>query len=410
MELSILFAIVPLVISYFAFYISKKAKQINIRKLIFYRKAYRIILELTCILFVIYISSSSVIAYALIAIYLFYFRWTIPWFKPIYNHTVIDEIDSFILYLRSFQDDRSNKFGLSERKIVKLLNRIFPVYAVGSPTELLPAAGAKRIYIADDWQNKIEVLADKAKFILLKISETENFLWECKLCFQKYDLDKLIFFCTSDTKNVYNKFQNLVKTSFCIDLPDYDSSLTKDFFIYFVNGVAVLQDYSFKKNNNIESIAIRFLDDHPKLNEENERYLKNKKKLFLKLFSLKKDKSIDKDLQKWSWAGFLLGWRLPNNYSYGTYLLFIFMEMFPALFISIIEHYLTENNIALIIMFVVLQLTIMCFWGYNGSKLSWLSKQWDGKKYFQRIQKKWNIAGIIILTLLILVQALDLKI
>ncbi|MCL2510430.1 MAG: hypothetical protein FWF09_00075 [Bacteroidales bacterium] len=380
-----------LLIFYFAFIISKNAKQIKIQRLIFYRKVYLILLEIFCILVVLSISYFFIL---LLVVYLLWIRWKIPWFKPIYDYKVIDEIDSFILYLRSFKDDRTNRFSLNEKKIVKLFNRIFSVYAVGCPTELLPAAGAKRIYIADDWKNQVEKLIHKAKFILLKISNTEHFLWESRLCIQNFGSDKLIFFCTADTKAAYKSFQIFLKNSFNIDIPSYDTSKTNNFFIYFKNGIAVLQDFGFNKNNNVKSIAMRFLDDHEEINEENEMLLKRNKGLFLKLFSLKKDKTIDKDLQKWNWGSFFVTWRIPNNYHLGTWLLFYLIEVLTIISANINTWFLT------------LVLVIAFFWGYNGSKISYLSKRWDGKKYFQRNMKKWNIAGIIVLIIVILNTAM----
>ena len=410
----LIIALLLLLFFYFAFLISKNAKQINIRNLIFYRKAFIIVLE---IFFVSFLLSLRLDGLSIFVIFFYvFFRWKIQLFKPIYTHKVVDEIDSFILYLRSFKDDRKNKFSLNERKIVKVFNRIFPVYAVGCPTELLPAAGAKRIYIADDWQNQVEKLVHKAKFILLKISDTEHFLWESKLCIQNIGTDKLIFFCTQDTKSAYDSFQVFLKTSFNIDIPSYDVSSTKNFFIYFKGGIAVRKDYS---SGNVESIAMSFLDDHPKINEENEELLKRENGLFLKLFSLKKDKSIDRDLQKWNWSAFFLTWRTPGNYPYSTFALFFIIEFLVIFLFKIdslpmyleIQYYhptlfsLIENSI-----FFVFPLYIIycCFWGYNGNKLSWLSKRWDGKKYFKRVREEWNIAGIIILVINIIGLLLEI--
>jgi hypothetical protein len=389
-----LIALVLLLIFYFAFLISKNTEHIKIQKLIFYRKVYLVLLEIFCILVICSIHFRFVL---LLGIYLFWLRWQITWFQPIYGYKVIDELDYFILYLRSFKDDRKNRTSLNEKKIVKVFNRIFSVYAVGCPTELLPAAGAKRIYIADDWKNQVEKLAYKAKFILLKVSDTEYFLWESRLCIQNFELDKLIFFCTSDTKRAYESFQIFVKDSFKINLPSFDISRTHNFFIYFKNGIAVLQDFDFNKSHNVESIAKCFLDDHDDINEENELLLKRNKGLFLKLFSIKKDARIDQDLQKWSWGGFFWEWRLPNNYLFFTGILFWAIELLPALFLYSIDLYLG----------IGVELLIRCFWGYNGNKLSYLSKRWDGEKYFKRSMKTWSIAGFVIVLIVILVSVRD---
>lgn len=221
-----------------------------------------------------------------------------------------------------------------------------------------------------------------------------------------------MFFCTQDAADAYDKLQDFIKITFNIDLPNYNLSLTENFFVYFVNDVAVLQDYSLSEsfivdlnngvpvlhdyppniNIGIESVVIQFLKDHPRLNEENEIYLKNKENLFSKLFSLEKDDNVDEELQKWSWGAFILGWRLIDNGSHWMWIIrkeyrkFVLVEMLIGFFLPFS---------------VILLLPLMCFWGYNGRKLYWLSKRWSGKKYFQQLQRKRNIAGIIMLILYI---------
>jgi hypothetical protein len=204
---------------------------------------------------------------------------------------------------------------------------------------------------------------------------------------QNIALDKLMFFCTSDSQTAYYVFQSFMKNTLSTDIPNYKTSASGNFFIYFKNGVVVFKDYSSEKGYSIRDIAIQFLDAHPVLNEENKMLAKKQRASILKLFSLKKDKNIDKDIQKWNWGAFAFGgiYGFFNNYSW----IFLIAKWS---FLFFITEVLGSGYIFLWLPTLIL---IHFFAGYNGSKVAWLSKRWEGKEYFNIIQSKWNIAGKI---------------
>jgi hypothetical protein len=330
---------------------------------------------------------------------------------PIHSEKIIDKLENFGLYLRSFKDDNykildwysSNRKDFTERNILRIFKRILPVYTIGAPLELFPPVGSKRIYVDDkNWKNQVEKLVYKAKFIILKIGDTENFLWETKHCIKNTGTDKLIFIYDKDSNDVYNSFKSFLKDSFSIDIPDYELSNSKNFFIYFENNVAILKEYyiesSFLKNS-FKNIAIQFLNDHSELNEENEIFLLKKKNFFNFFFSFKKDLSLDKNLRKWNCGAFIFGWTYGvfNNFSSKCWCYPIIIS-----FILLCPFYY-KSFILFIFSFIV-----RLFYGYNGNKIAWLSKRWESEAYFKMIQKRWNIAGIIFLFLLILLIIINI--
>jgi hypothetical protein len=250
----------------------------------------------------------------------------------------------------------------------------------------------------DNRKRQVEILAHKAKFVLLKVSGTENFIWEVKFCMQNIELDNLIFFCTSDMQTAYTSDQALKKEIFSIDIPNYESSSSKNFFVYFKNGITILEDYSFGQISSIENFVIRFLDDHPELNEENERLLKRKKGLFFKMLSIKKDRYMEKDLQKWSWGAFAFGgiYGFFNNYSWPLLISKFILSLFviPGIFLLATAG-VNEDNSSFGIICLPIFLLVQFLGGCNGRKISWLSKRWEGKEYFDMIQSRWDIAGKI---------------
>jgi hypothetical protein len=409
----------------FIFNLIKKKNRNNIKKLIFYRHFFKSLVFLLLAVWIVvafWYSSEDMMKITMLAI----MGFSVPFFSffrrltaPIYSEKVIDKLENFGLYLRSFKDDEKFGGGGNEANIIKIFNKIFPVYAVGKPVELISPEGAKRIYIEENnWRKQVARLSSKAKFILLKISNTENFLWECKYCIETVGLDKLIFFGVDNEKSkvIYNSFVSFLKTTFSIKIPDCEFVGCENFFIYFKGNKAIRMDY--KEKRYIENIAIQFLRDHSKLNEkdnlkfneedelilnkgdelilneEDEIFLKKRKKSFLRLFSLRKDKDITRNIQKWNWGAFMFSWiyGLSNRTTDACWLFTFFIDAISS--IILMDTLLFDGQIYhLLLPFLMLH----CFWGMNGNKVAWLSKRWTDEEYFRKIQNKWNIAGILTL-------------
>ena len=79
-------------------------------------------------------------------------------------------------------------------------------------------------------------------------------------------------------------------------------------------------------------------------------------------------------------------WGLGNG---KPYLFFLYLP-------SIILH---ENVISTIISIIFLFISI--YYGINGNKKSWTGKNWISIEVFDRVQRRWNIAGILVLIIVI---------
>jgi hypothetical protein len=384
----------------------------NIKKLILIRYLFKII---TCLLLGIWIVISFIISpedmmkytMALLACGTFAFEPLTKLlrraYSPIYTEAIIDKLENYGLYLRSFKDDATILSGFDEAEIIGTFNRIFPIYAVGQPIELISPAGAKRIYIEENnWREQIAILSQKAKFILLKISDTENFLWECKHCVENVGFDKLIFFWIDNKKSnvVFKKFVDFFKTQFTVEIPDYELSKHKNFFIYFKNNEPYRIDYVNKKKN-VENVAICYLDTHPKLNEENEFYIKNENKSFKNIFFLKKNRNYPIFFPRWNWGAFMFSWIYGffNRFSNFSCLKTFFID---AILLLMLVGALAEKQIEYFVISLLTFVLFRLFYGINGSYVSWISKRWAGKEIFTNIQKKWNLAGVIAISIVII--------
>lgn len=64
---------------------------------------------------------------------------------------------------------------------------------------------------------------------------------------------------------------------------------------------------------------------------------------------------------------------------------------------------LGNNTYIALLMFVPLANIIMMFMlGAKGNAWAWRNKKWDSVAHFQRVQRKWAIAGLIILVVAVL--------
>jgi uncharacterized membrane protein len=106
--------------------------------------------------------------------------------------------DAPVLYLRSFAVDAQDE-GESltssyqemvatrdETILAELFAPVGPVIGCGRPGERMPSLGAARVYFRhDEWREGIRGLVDRARVVVLRVGETEGFLWELQNVVQR---------------------------------------------------------------------------------------------------------------------------------------------------------------------------------------------------------------------------------
>lgn len=142
-----------------------------------------------------------------IFILLFFFIYKIlKWISQKLKPVPVPDISlsrPFILYLRCFDDDQKTSSavdflfssGSTEEEITtEVLSDIAPVVAIGDPRDKKIPKGAARFYVAEDrWKDQVISMLDKAKLVVLRLGETENFWWEVMTSLQKCPKEKLVF-------------------------------------------------------------------------------------------------------------------------------------------------------------------------------------------------------------------------
>ena len=127
-----------------------------------------------------------------------------------------------VLYLRSFtvddydegdsvsqkrKDQGATKKGvawwrpksLQKSREEHVLARIFtilgPFIAIGKPGEQLPHLGAARMYVSDSsWQSEVQQLIQRANLVVLRVGNSEGFIWEVKKVLELRAPEQVLFY------------------------------------------------------------------------------------------------------------------------------------------------------------------------------------------------------------------------
>jgi len=121
-----------------------------------------------------------------------------------------------VVYLRSFQDDKVT----DERSLTHILNEIGPVIALGDPSERLPTLGIARMYVGEDWQQKVTDLVRRARLVVLRPGRTPSLRWEFQHVIQNAPPKKVLLLIPSHKQN-YEAFSSWAQMLFPKPLPTY---------------------------------------------------------------------------------------------------------------------------------------------------------------------------------------------
>jgi len=151
-----------------------------------------------------------------------------------------------VLYLRAFSMDNNRSvysissvmFGViyrtSEEYLVRSLDRIGPVVAIGRPGEPVPPPGAHRVYVGDsDWKLAVEHLIETAQLLVFNLRQlSDNLWWElvCATRAKKESTDIILYLprvWRDDTygADVYGELREEAFERFGLRFPPYDDRI-----------------------------------------------------------------------------------------------------------------------------------------------------------------------------------------
>lgn len=289
-------------------------------------------------------------------------------------------LDYFILFLRSFKDDR--RLEKSERKLMKALSELFHPYAIGRPNDFMPPQGARRIYVGENWKDVVIRLQGKAPIILQRINISENFLWEFDQCVTRGYLDRVVFWVVDYAE--YEQFRQRVKEQYALDFPKLSPPKKKVETLFYLKGDDFCV-YPLDEKLKYELFAKQYLTDRPELVEAHREYLYGREQSAWSILRQRKpDPRLPMGISRWDWKACL----------------------FPQFFVvchSVKKRwslYLLSTLALLLLMTLsplgLLYLPLMYFMGKNGRTLAWLSNRWESYALFEKVYQRSNRLTLVL--------------
>lgn len=336
--------------------------------------------------------------------------------KRLYDAQHIKYMDSFILYLRSFKDDK--KKILDEFRILQLLRNFFKVFEVGRPDEFYPSNnGAQHLYIGEDWKGNVLTMMDKAVFILMRINTTDNYLWEFEQCHSKNLLNKIIFWITDLQE--YEKFRAFTYQKYQLDLP---SLVRENSVMYYMHGRFKLYCVESKKES---IIFANDLYEDKVLHTSYEAYFHGKKQKLKAFLNFKKSDMGINVVKSWNTIAFLFpalytifsNIKHKNKIYFG--ILFLDFSMFVFLFMAgvmLAQTFIEKKvdfdipNYPFLLVFyclcLIIRVVLAYLFGKNGDLLVWLSENWKSVFLYEKKIKSIKFKTVSFVLLILIIEGL----
>lgn len=336
--------------------------------------------------------------------------------KRLYDAQHIKYMDSFILYLRSFKDDK--KKILDEFRILQLLRNFFKVFEVGRPDEFYPSNnGAQHLYIGEDWKGNVLTMMDKAVFILMRINTTDNYLWEFEQCHSKNLLNKIIFWITDLQE--YEKFRAFTYQKYQLDLP---SLVRENSVMYYMHGRFKQYCVESKKES---IIFANDLYEDKVLHTSYEAYFHGKKQKLKAFLNFKKSDMGINVVKSWNTIAFLFpalytifsNIKHKNKIYFG--ILFLDFSMFVFLFMAgvmLAQTFIEKKvefdipNYPFLLVFyclcLIIRVVLAYLFGKNGDLLVWLSENWESVFLYEKKIKSIKFKTVSFVLLILIIEGL----
>lgn len=333
---------------------------------------------------------------------IFMWRWGL---RDYYDESHIDNMDYFTLYLRSFKDDDYNR-GTS-KYIIEIFYRMFCPFAVGRPYELLPPKiGAPRLYLSDNWKENVLFMMNKAQVILLRISDTENFLWEYEQVIENHYLGKTVFWI-KDSKSL-KSFVDGLKTNHSQIWDNLELDTVGSESLAYLQG----NKWKLYDKKQYTSFGNDYLKDHFSLVEENKQYLYDNGRIFKHLISLRYDTCLMPGVPKWDWVSFAFPELFLLLHRTEKILSLIILCLFDIMFaVSCFDAYLHPSTKSFIwfALLLTLRFVVMYLMGRNSRTAVWLSEKWESIDYYNKIYSE-NNRKVLIIAIMVFLGGLLIKI
>ena len=143
-----------------------------------------------------------------------------------------------VLYLRPFEDDKSMSLAVAltsvEQDLCMVLWDFGPVFTFKGPLEAADT-GPARLTVPEgkDWHAEVREQMSKARLVVMRVGNTEGFLWEARLAAEILNPEQLLFWVPQGESG-FEKFEREAKKWLPRLLPpSWSPSASKGGIIYF---------------------------------------------------------------------------------------------------------------------------------------------------------------------------------
>ena len=353
---------------------------------------------------------SVIILPVVLVVPFYYFIKSFFGYSVLYPSTHEYFLNYFVLYLRSFKDDK--KKAKAEYKLMKCLDNLFCTFEIGRPNEFYPSSGACRIYVGNTWKQTVVNLMARAPIILMRVNTTDNYLWEFEQCYLNKYMDKVLMWVTDIDE--YAKFSIHLLHKYGLSLP-----IVKESNSVIYSKKSQFEVIVLKNKKAYKSFLDDFINNKANLLAVYERYFYGKKHKAKVFFSVKKNIKLADNIQRWNWFAFFLPefFVICNRIKYRGYIYLGLLSLDFLSFLGIIIFFHKmgyidnlDNDILLsinitcqlvLIFAVVLNLCFRFLWGFNGIAMVWLSENWESQVYFEEKLKSNTLVGFIYFLIII---------
>ena len=305
----------------------------------------------------------------IILIPLIWNTWMSLWGLKFYNASHIENLDYFILYLRSFKDDK--KRTNIEHKLIRALYSFFCPFAVGRPKDIQSSSlSAIRLYVGDDWKENVAEMMEKTPILLLRVNDTENFFWEFEQCIEKEYVEKSIFWISD--KSSYKVFCEKAMKEFGLSFPLIED-VTDNCLVYKEgNSFSV---FSLNSKKSYTEFVQKYNELRHLTSTYSDYFWGRDVSLIKQFFEWKRNSNMMEGVQEWCWTAFFF----PSSY--------IIFQRFPN------RGLLYILSLVTLILFPI-RILLMIYMGRNAKKMVWLSEKWESVDYFEDIHQKNDLKAI----------------
>lgn len=362
----------------------------------------------------LYYNIGAIVVGILLVVPIYHFGEFLFGTKKIYDEKHIKYMDSFILYLRSFKDDK--KKVLDEFRILYLLQNYFKVFEVGRPNEFYPSNNcAQHLYIGENWKENVLTMMDKAVFILMRINTTDNYLWEFEQCHSKKLLDKVIFWITDLQE--YKRFCAITYEKYKLELPPIE----KDNSVMYYTHDRFKQYCVESKKESI--IFAKDLYKDKTLHSSYGNYFYGKKQKLKAFLNFSKSNKDINGVKSWNTIAFLFPalYTIFSNIKHKNKIYFgiLFLDFFVFSFLLMIGVMLAQTfiekkvdfyipNYPFVLVFyclcLIIRMVLAYLFGKNGDLLVWLSENWESVFLYEKKIKTIKFKTICFVLLVLIIE------